>query len=329
MAAHAALKRPTAKAVRPLTLRVLIRQSIAALKAGGVAYGHGTTNARDEAAYLTLNALGLPLDTADWERPVAPDGAAAVTALIARRIKTRKPAAYLTHEAFLGDFRFYVDERVIVPRSFIAELLVHDLTPWVAPRRVHAALDLCTGSGCLAIVAAHSFRRAHVDAADISRDALAVARRNVQEYGLEDRVSLVRSNLYTQLAGRRYDLIISNPPYVTAEAMAALPSEYLKEPQIALAGGADGLDLVRRIVQEAPDHLKNRGWLVVETGHARRRVERAFPRLPLIWAETSAGADCVFLVQREALLEHRASSPPATRGAAAVRREAVRRAGRA
>lgn len=294
-----------------------------------MSFGHGTTNARDEAAYLTLHTLGLPLDTADWDIEVSTADAAKVEALVKRRIRERTPAAYITHEAWLGEFRFYVDERVIVPRSFIAELLVSDLAPWIAqPRRVQRALDLCTGSGCLAVLLAHSFPRATVDAVDISRDALAVARRNVKDYGLEGRVALLRSDLYGGVTGR-YDVIVSNPPYVTEEAMRALPVEYRREPRIALAGGSDGLDLVRRILHEAPQHLEKDGWLVVEVGHARKRVERAFPRLPLIWAETSAGNDCVFLISREALLEGLARSTPATTEAASPRRSGARGAGRA
>lgn len=323
-------KRPPAGTARPLRLRDVIRRAIGSLRDAGVAYGHGTTNARDEAAYLALHALGLPLDTGDWTVPVDAAAARKVDALVARRIRTRKPAAYLTREAWLGEFRFYVDERAIVPRSFIAELLRDDLAPWIAqPRRVRTALDLCTGSGCLAVLLAHSFPRARIDAADLSPDALDVARRNVADYGLAGRIRLVRSDLYGGLAGRRYDLVVTNPPYVTAEAMRALPAEYRREPRMALAGGADGLDLVRRIVHEAADHLEEGGWLVVETGHARKRVERAFPTLPLTWAETSAGADCVFLISREALVAGLARSTPARKAAASPRAPAPRPAGRA
>jgi len=306
---------------RPLKLRDLIRQSVRALREAGVSFGHGTTNARDEGVYLTLHALGLPLDTSDWELPVAARSAEKARALVARRIKERKPAAYLTREAWLGDFRFYVDERVIVPRSYIAELLARDLAPWIDARRIRSALDLCTGSGCLAILLAHSYPRAHVDAADLSPDALAVARRNVKAYDLGSRVTLQRSDLYCALETQRYDLIVSNPPYVTAAAMRELPVEYRREPRVALAGGGDGLDLVRRIVREAPEHLEQGGWLVVEVGHARARVERAFPRLPFIWADTSGGDDCVFLISREALAQGLAQSAPATAAALSPRRQ--------
>ena len=288
--------------------RILLHEAVSTamrrLRAARLSYGHGITGARDEAVYLTLHALGLSPDdlASHWKRELTPREEARVAALVTRRIIERKPAAYLTHEAWLGDFRFYVDERVIVPRSYIAELLRDDLAPWVTqPRRVKTALDLCTGSGCLAVLLAHSFPCARVAATDVSRSALAVARRNVRDYRLVSRIALTRSDLFSALARRRYDVIVSNPPYVTASAMRRLPQEYRREPPIALAGGKDGLDFVRRIVHEAPAHLAPAGWLVVETGHARARVDRAFPRLPLIWAETSAGADCVFLINREDL----------------------------
>ena len=321
------MNRPNA---RPRRLREVIHAAIRALREARVSFGHGTTNARDEAAYLALHALALPLDTSDWDIEISAADARKVQSLLARRIRSRKPAAYLTHEAWLGDFRFYVDERVIVPRSYIADLLADDLAPWLArPARVRNALDLCTGSGCLAILLAHSFPRAEVDAADLSPDALAVARRNVDDYRLGERIALVQSDLYAGLGGRRYDVIVSNPPYVTQAAMRALPAEYRREPRLALEGGTDGLDLVRRIVHEAPDHLSDGGWLVVEAGHARRRVERAFPRLPMIWAATSGGDDCVFLISREALIEGLALSTRATTRAASPRRPAAPRAVRA
>jgi len=323
-----------ARSAGALPLHRLLRRMTAQLRAAGVSYGHGTTNARDEAAWLTLHALGLPLDESDGDLLVSPDGVAAVEALIAARIRTRQPAAYLLNEAWLGDYRFYVDERVIVPRSFIAELLLRDrLAPWIAaPGRVRSVLDLCTGSGCLAILAALTFPRAAVDAADISRDALDVAKRNIADYELASRVRRVRVDLFKGLGERRYDVIVTNPPYVTAAAMAGLPTEYRREPRLALAGGRDGLDLVRRILADAPDHLEKNGWLVVEVGHARARVERAFPRLPLIWAATSAGDDCVFLVNRAGLLAARTATEPsgsATSAVASPRRRAAPATGRA
>jgi len=302
------------------------------LEGARVSFGHGTTNARDEAAWLVLHALGLPLDALEPHlgRVLEPGDTARIEALVERRIRTRKPTAYLTHEAWLGEHRFYVDERVIVPRSFIAELLRERLQPCLPPRaRIRSTLDLCTGSGCLAILLALSFQRAGVDAADLSRDALEVARRNVRDYGLESRVKLHESDLFAGLPGRRYDLIVSNPPYVREAVMRKLPAEYRREPALALAGGRDGLDLVRRIVREAPDHLEENGVLVTEVGHARERVERAFPALPLLWPQTSGGDDCVFVITREALLAARVRSRPATRAAASPRRPAARSPARA
>ena len=322
------------RAPRPRTLRAVLRQAARRLTAARVAYGHGTTNARDEAAWLAAWALGIPFEAleARLDRILSEADAARIDALVAERIATRKPAAYLTHEAWLGPHRFYVDERAIVPRSFIAELVRAELAPWLAdPSAVRRALDLCTGSGCLAILLALLCPRARVDAADISRDALAVARRNVTDYGLARRVKLVASDLYAGLEGRRYDLIVTNPPYVRAAVMRTLPAEYRQEPALALAGGEDGLDLVRRIVEDAPDHLEPGGLLVVETGHARERVARAFPRLALVWAETSGGDDCVFLITREGLLaaHSRARSRPATRADASPRPPAARSPARA
>jgi ribosomal protein L3 glutamine methyltransferase len=222
--------------------------------------------------------------------------------LIEERVRTRRPLAYLIKEAWLGDRRFYVDERVIVPRSFIAELLRDRVAPWVPrPQEVRRALDLCTGSGCLAILLALAFPRATVTATDISRPALAVARRNLRSYRLGRRVRLVRTDLFADLKPARYDLIVANPPYVGAAAMRRLPPEYRQEPRLALDGGRDGLEFTRRILLAAGNFLRPRGLLVVEIGHNRARLERAFPRLPFIWPETSAGYDCVFILGREDL----------------------------
>jgi ribosomal protein L3 glutamine methyltransferase len=273
------------------------------LRAARLEYGHGTLNPRDEAAYLTLHALKLPLEAPAGMlgRAVSPRDARRVRALFDRRIRERKPAAYLTREAWLGDFRFYVDERVIVPRSHIAGLLDDNLASWISgPRGIHSVLDLCTGSGCLAIVLAHRFRRARVDATDISPAALAVARINVRQYRLAGRVRLVRSDLFSALRGRQYDLIACNPPYVAAGAMRRLPPEYRHEPRLALAGGPDGLDLVRRILLRAAAHLRPGGLVVMEVGSGRDRVERAFPRLPLTWLDVPGGGD-VLVASREQL----------------------------
>jgi ribosomal protein L3 glutamine methyltransferase len=251
-----------------------------------------------------LHALDLPVGQLGPYLDVAIDASRAksASALVAKRIRTRKPAAYLLNEAWLGPHRFYVDERVIVPRSFIAELLRTRLTPWVTqPARVRTALDLCTGSGCLAILTALAFPKARVDAADLSPDALEVARENVAAYRLGKRVHLVQSDLFGALDGRTYDLIVSNPPYVTAASMRRLPEEYRREPEMALASGRDGLAHTRAILAQASAHLSPGGWLVVEIGHNRKALERAFPRLPFQWPELSAGPGFVFVLRREDL----------------------------
>lgn len=313
------------------TVHTLLRDVVHRLEAARLSYGHGTLNARDEAAWLVLHALNLPLDALKphYSRVVQPRERERVQALVDARIRTRKPTAYLTHEAWLGEHRFYVDERAIVPRSYIAELLRDGLTPWIAqPVRIRTALDLCTGSGCLAVLLALTFPRAAVEGGDISRAALAVARRNVRDYQLQKRIRLVESNLFAALHGRRYDLIVSNPPYVSAAMMRRLPAEYRAEPALALAGGRNGLDFVRRILTEAPGHLATHGLLVVEVGHYRARVERAFPDLPLMWPETSGGDDCVFLITREALCAAQPRSDRASRGAASPRPQAASSPGR-
>ena len=275
-----------------------------------VSYGHGTTNALDEAAWLLLHAVGLPPHelNAHLDEPLDDARVDAARKLIARRIRTRKPAAYLVNEAWLGPHRFYVDERVIVPRSFIAEFLLktgdgplNSTTPRI--------LDLCTGSGCLAILAALAFPEAKVDAVDLSPDALEVARRNVDDYGLQDRIELVRSDLFQALEGRTYDLIVSNPPYVTAASMRTLPQEYRREPEMALASGRDGLDHTRAIVREAPRFLAEDGRLVVEIGHNRKAFERSFPRLKAAWPRTSAGPGFVFVLKRADLAQTPGKSP--------------------
>lgn len=285
------------------TVRDWLRIAVSLFQKAGLSYGQGTTNAYDEAAWLILHALHLPSDRLEpfLDAVLTPTERETVAQLLRRRIEERVPAAYLTNEAWLGDYRFYVDERVIVPRSYIAELLPDGLEPWIGdPATLSHALELCTGSGCLAILLAHAYPAAQVDATELSPDALAVARRNVADYGLESRVHLKQGDLYAGLAGP-YGLIVSNPPYVDAAAMAALPAEFRREPQMALAGGADGLDFVRRILAGAPDRLAPGGVLVVEIGHNRDAVEAAFPDLPFTWLETSGGDRFVFLLEREAL----------------------------
>nr|WP_051057680.1 50S ribosomal protein L3 N(5)-glutamine methyltransferase [Herbaspirillum sp. B39] len=267
-------------------------------------FGHGSSNALDEAAYLILHTLKLPLDQLDpfLDARLLPEEIASVMRVIERRSKDRVPAAYITNEAWLGAYRFYVDERVIVPRSFIAELIPQHFSPWIQdPEAIVNALDLCTGSGCLPILLADAFPNAQIDAVDISADALAVACKNVDEYQLQERINLVESDLYTRLPLRKYDLIISNPPYVNSGSMSKLPQEYLREPQLALAGGEDGMDLVRKIVAGAAERLTPEGVLVVEIGNERAFAEAAFPELELTWLTTSAGDDMVFLVTAEQL----------------------------
>ncbi len=283
-----------------LTVRDYLRYAVSHFNAAGLSFGHGSDNAWDEAVYLTLHALHLPLDRLEpfLDARLLPHEREQLLDLYNRRCQDRLPAAYLTREAWLGEHRFYVDERVIVPRSFIAELLAEQLTPWIAdPWAVESALDLCTGSGCLAILTALAFPNAEVDAVDLSPDALSVAERNVADYHLADRVRLVHSDAFAGLAGKRYDLIISNPPYVDAESVAALPPEYLHEPEMALGSGDDGLDFTRIILAEAKKHLTDDGILVVEIGHNRDALEAAFPTLPFTWLDTAAGDEYVFMLR--------------------------------
>ena len=286
------------------SIRDLLRFAVSRFTEADLFFGHGSTSAYDEAAYLILHSLHLPLDQLDpfLDARLTTTERTQVLRIIERRATEKIPAAYLTREAWLGEFCFYVDERVIVPRSFIAELLREQLAPWVRePGGIRSALDLCTGSGCLAILLADAFENAAIDASDISGDALEVAEKNVADYGLESRINLVRSDLFTGLAGHRYDLIVSNPPYVSAASMAALPDEYRHEPQGALASGADGLDATRAILREAASHLNEEGILVVEIGHNRAVLEKDFPRTPFTWLETSMGDEFVLLLRREQL----------------------------
>jgi ribosomal protein L3 glutamine methyltransferase len=282
------------------TVRDLLRFAVSRFNQAGLSFGHGSVNAYDEAAYLILHTLHLPLDLLDpfLDARLSAAEIDAVLNVIERRAGQRVPAAYITQEAWMHGFRFYVDERVIVPRSFIGELLQDGLQPYVEdPEQVGAVLELCTGSGCLAILAAHAFPNADIDAVDLSAPALEVATRNVTEYRLDDRVALFEGDLYAPLAERRYDVIISNPPYVNATSMQELPAEYKHEPDMALAGGTDGMDIVRRIIAEARNWLTDDGVLVVEIGNERANVEAAFGGLDLVWLSTSAGDDNVFLIQ--------------------------------
>jgi len=289
-----------------MTLIELITAQSARLKQAGVSFGHGTTNAFDEAAWLVLWAIGMPFDVfeAKASREATPDEAEKAAAIVTKRIETRLPAAYLTKEAWLQNVPFYVDERTIVPRSFIAELLADaegsgELDGWLSDT-TRSVLDLCTGNGSLAIIAALAYPEVTVDAADISEDALAIARINVDKHALGKRISVMPSDLLTSVRGP-YDLIVCNPPYVNTQSMLALPPEYRAEPALALAGGDDGMDFVRTILRDAPARMAQGGVLVLEIGNERANFEHAFRRLEVAWLETSAGADQVLLVTRDAL----------------------------
>ena len=286
------------------TLRDMLRFAVSRFTEASLFFGHGSDNAWDEAAYLLLHTLHLPIDRLEpfMDARLTSSERADVLEIIRRRISERLPAAYLTNEAWLGDCRFYVDQRVIVPRSHIAELLREQLSPWVEdPWAIRNVLDMCTGSGCLAILAAHAFPEAKVDGVDISPDALVVARRNVDDYDLAARLRLTESNAFAALEGKVYDVIISNPPYVNAESMAALPEEYRREPELALASGEDGLDFVRILLKETAKHLAPKGLLIVEIGHNRDALELAFPDTSFVWLDTSAGDENVFMLRREDL----------------------------
>jgi ribosomal protein L3 glutamine methyltransferase len=283
-------------------LIALVEELAARLEAAGVAFGHGTTNAFDEAAWLALWKLGVPLDALDDHADDDVPGAdeQAVRALVEERIASRKPAAYLTREAWLQGVPFYVDERAIVPRSFIAELLADgSIDTWLSDR-TRKVLDLCTGNGSLAVLAAMAYPEVEVDAADLSVAALEVARINIDRHGLAQRIRLVESDGLAALDGP-YDLILCNPPYVNAQSMGALPAEYRAEPELALAGGDDGMDFIRALLRDAPSRMTEHAVLVLEIGNERSHFEAAFPRLEAVWLETSAGDDQVLLLTREAL----------------------------
>ncbi len=284
-----------------ITVRDWLRWGTSRFLEAKLFFGHGCDNAHDEAAWLVLAALHLPPDTLApyLDARLTRNERLAVLELLQQRIARRIPAAYLTHAAWQAGLRFYVDERVLIPRSYFADLLVEGFAPWIEDAEgIASALDLCTGSGCLAILMAHAFPHAKIDAADISAEALAVARRNVDDYDLKKRVRLVQGDLFAGLGKRRYDFILSNPPYVTTAAMHALPAEYRHEPANALAAGADGLDIVRRILAGASRHLKPQGLLAIEVGHNRALVEAAFPDLPLTWLDSPGGEGKIFLLRR-------------------------------
>jgi ribosomal protein L3 glutamine methyltransferase len=286
-----------------MTVIELIEQSAQQLQAAGVAYGHGTTNAFDEAAWLVLWALKLPVDDLDSvaNQAVSQQNIAQAATILRARIDTRKPAAYLTQEAWLQGIAFYVDERVIVPRSFIAELLAEGgIDPWLTDS-THKVLDLCTGNASLAVLAAMAYPDVTVDASDISQDALAVAQINIDKHQLGSRITTIASDGLAHCPGP-YDLVLCNPPYVNSQSMATLPAEYLAEPQIALAGGADGMDFIRPLLQALPGKMSQQGVLVLEIGNERAYFEKTFPTLEAVWLETTAGEDQVLLLTKKELV---------------------------
>ena len=291
-------------AARMRSVRDLVRFGVSRFNEAGLAYGHGTDNALDESYYLVRHALHLGHDEVDafLDARLTRSEVRAVLELLQRRVHERRPAAYLTHEAWIGPHRFYIDERALVPRSYVGHWLLGDLAPWIDhPETIRDVLELGSGCGCLAVLLALALPNARVDAVDISADALEVARRNVGDYGLEARIRMLQGDLYGSLKRKRYDLIVANPPYVRAEAMRQLPPEYRHEPQLALGGGDDGLDVVRRILAGAPERLKRKGLLLMEVGHARVTVEQAFPHTPFSWIDLAGADDAVFLLPRAEL----------------------------
>lgn len=288
-----------------VTVRDWLRYAVTRFNRAGCFYGHGLQDAYDEAVYLILHTLALPLDRLEpfLDACIPGDEREDILEVIEKRAVDRLPAAYITGEAWLGEFRFKVDKRVIIPRSYFAELLHDGFTPWVQdPDAVTAAMDMCTGSGCLAILMAFAFPNAEIVAVDISQDALDVAAANIAAYGLEDRIRLVKSDGFAQVPEQRFDFILSNPPYVTREAMDALPTEYLHEPGLALGSGEDGLDLVRKLLADAPRYLAPEGLLAIEVGHNREIVEEAFPALSPTWLSAPSGDDKIFVLEAGQLL---------------------------
>lgn len=298
---HAAPPDPQQVAKELRTLRDFLRYSISRFETADISYGHGTSTATDEAAFLILEKLQLPIDQLDpfLDARLLTSERLELAGLIERRVSERIPAAYLLNKSYIHGVPFYVDQRVIIPRSFIGELLFSDLfdntdAQLIDPDAVTRVLDLCTGSGALAILAAHIFPAAQIDAVDLSAEALEVARKNVADSGLQNRITLFKGDLFAPVSGKRYDLILTNPPYVDADAMAALPREYRHEPELALAGGADGLDVVRTILRQAPDHLGPDGGLLCEIGTGRDILEKEYPDLPLLWLDTEESHAEVF-----------------------------------
>lgn len=287
------------------TIRDWLRFSVSRFEASDIFYGHGTDNSYDEAVWLIMSALHLPMETLEnfLDARITERERQHLANLIERRISEHTPTAYLVNEAWLQGFKFYVDERVIVPRSFIAELLESGLSPWIEyPEMIENAADICTGSGCLGILLAKSFPNAMIDVIDISPDAIDVANINIHNYGLEEQITALKSDMFTELKGKTYDLIISNPPYVDAPSMAQLPAEYQREPQLALGSGYDGLDHTHTILRQAAKHLNDDGILIVEIGHNREALLEAYPNVQFVWLEVSSGDEFVFLLSKNQLL---------------------------
>jgi ribosomal protein L3 glutamine methyltransferase len=286
------------------TVADIARHAAARFEKAGLAFGQGAITPGDDAVFIVLETLGLPVDSFEenWKNPVTSEQRDKIMAIVEARIATRKPASYLLHRAYLHGYSFYVDERVIIPRSYIAEILCHEdgFGPVERLGKIERVLDLCTGSGCLAIIAAHLFPEAEVDAVDLSANALEVAKRNVADYGLENRVTLYQGDLFASLAGKTYDLIITNPPYVDAEGMADLPPEYQHEPEMALGSGQDGLDIVRKIMKETPKYLNPDGAVICELGRGKDLLEAAYPKTPFLWLDTIESSGEVFwLTQKD------------------------------
>jgi len=288
-----------------LSIRDWLRYAVSQFEASDIFYGHGTDNAYDEAVWLVMSALHLPMDTLNnfFDARITIAERSKLSQLLEQRISSHTPTAYLVKEAWLQGLKFFVDERVLVPRSFIAELLNDDLSPWIEyPELVESAADICTGSGCLGIMLASAFPNAAVDVVDISTDALDVANINIANYGLEDQITAIQSDMFTALKGRKYDVIISNPPYVDAPSMAELPAEYRNEPQIALGSGNDGLEHTHTLLREAGHYLNENGILIVEIGHNRDALQAAYPNIAFNWLEVSSGNEFVFLLTKAQLL---------------------------
>lgn len=294
----------TPRTTELFTIRDWLRFAVSQFEASDIFYGHGTDNAYDEAVWLVMSALHLPMDTLNnfFDARLTMQERNKLASLLEQRISQHTPTAYLVKEAWLQGLKFYVDERVLIPRSFIAELLNDDLSPWIEfPELIESAADICTGSGCLGILLASAFPNAAVDVVDISADALDVAKINIANYGLEEQVTAIQSDMFSALQGKKYDVIISNPPYVDAPSMATLPAEYRNEPQIALGSGADGLDHTHTLLREAAHYLNDNGILIVEIGHNREALEAAYPHMVFTWLEVSSGNEFVFLLTKSQL----------------------------